>query len=337
MIKSSNLDYAAIYVKKGKNGFYLSKEKNSINLNNISKKEVIIKVSHSTINYKDILICNGNPGLVRKYPHIPGIDFAGIVLKSHSKKFKKGDKVFVVAKPFGINNLGSFREIIKLEDKYLEKLPKGINLKNSMIFGTAGFTAALCVIKMMKEIDQNNKNKKILVTGATGGVGSMIILLLSKLGFNITALTSKKNQNNYLKKIGVKEIIYHRDYFKKAVLHLLSPKYKVIIDNIGGEALSIGTKELEPNGIYFSIGNVISNQINNFNLMPFILRGIKLIGVNAENSIKSDKKLIWNLLASLSKDKRLKHVYNTIKFNEIIKNISKIKRNKNIGKILIEV
>ena len=167
-----NQKFKALFISKKKKKYSLSFK--NLKINSLENNELLIKLNFTTINFKDILVSNGNPGLVRKYPHIPGIDAAGKVHISNSKHFKKGDRVFIVAQPFGINTNGSFSEYLKVDQKYVEKLPKNLTLKDTMIFGTAGFTAIYSILKIIKQ-KIYKKNKTVLVSGATGGVGSIAI------------------------------------------------------------------------------------------------------------------------------------------------------------------
>ena len=271
-------NFKALFIKKDKKKFklYLGKK----NIDNLNKNEVIIKVLYSSLNYKDILICSGNPGLVRKYPHTPGLDASGIIIKSNSKKFKVGDKVMVVAQPLGVNSDGGFSQYIKVPYNWVEKIPKNFSIKKSMIFGTAGFTAVLAIFTLLKK--ELKKDKPILVSGATGGVGVFSIYMLKKLGFSVVAV-STKNKVHFLKKIGASEVIDFKEFCKNPNLPMLKMKYSAIIDNIGGDIIRLGSKQLNKNGKILSIGMVSGENIN-ISLMPFILRGIELIGINAEDT-----------------------------------------------------
>tara|TARA_B100001057_G_scaffold499871_1_gene612244 strand:- start:74 stop:1069 length:996 start_codon:yes stop_codon:yes gene_type:complete len=331
MYKNLSLNFKALFVKKEKKKFILSLGRK--NINHINKNEVLIKVLFSSLNYKDILICLGNPGLIRKYPHIPGIDASGIVIKSGSKKFKMGDKVMVVAQPLGVRSNGGFSQFIKVPFNWVEKIPKNFSIKKSMIFGTAGFTATLAVMTLLKK--KIKKDKPILVSGATGGVGVFSIYMLTKLGFSVVAV-STKNKDNFLKKLGAKEVISLKEFCKNPNLPLLKIKYAAIIDNIGGDIIRLGSKQLDNNGKILSIGMASGENIN-IGLMPFILRGIELIGINSENTDTKLRKKIWKNITKFSNDNKLNHIFKECGLSEISNVIKKIKLNKNVGRYIVKL
>lgn len=316
--------------KKSREKFILSVKKNFFD--KISKDEIVIKVSYSSLNYKDYLICNGNPGLVRKFPHVPGIDAAGKVYISNTKKFKFGDKVMIIAKPMGIETMGGFTEYLKVPSKWVEKIPKNLSEKESMIFGTAGFTAAKIVLNIK---NKSKKKNPILISGASGGVGLFSIILLSKYGFNLTAIT-KKNKSKFLKKIGISNIIPYDQFIRKSSLPMLKTKYSNMIDNTGGVTISEGIKQIENKGEVFLIGNSVSN-FSEINVLPFILREIKLIGINAENTNYVIRKKIWKMLLSISKDKRINLIYKQCNLRQVKSVMKKFKSNTKLGRYLVKI
>jgi acrylyl-CoA reductase (NADPH) len=307
----------------------------NINLENLNKDEVIIKVLYSCFNFKDILMAKGNPGLVRNYPHVPGIDCTGKVYYSNSKKFKKGDNVMVIARPTGINSFGTMSNYFVCPSKWIEKIPFKMNMKTPIIFGTAGFTAMLAVQNII-----NNKVKKnfpILVTGASGGVGLMSIFFLNNLGYKIIASTTGVKKNlNLLKKIGVTSVIDHKQFNKSIDLPILKMKYSAIIDNVGGDVVSFGSRELIQNGILISVGNVHSNY-SKINILPFILRGVKLIGINSESVSSALRKKIWKSIYKNTKNKKLNLLYRKYDFNMVIKIFSKMLKNNYRGRVIFKI
>lgn len=323
-------NFKALFVKKEKEKFrlYLGKK----NFNSLKKNEVLIKVLYSSLNYKDILVCSGNAGLVRKYPHTPGIDASGVIVKSRSKKFKFGDKVMVVAQPLGVNSDGGFSQYIKVPSHWVEKTPRNFSLKKSMIFGTAGFTATLAVITLLNK--KIKKDKPVLVSGATGGVGVFSIYILAKLGFSVVAI-STKNKDKFLKKLGALEVLNFKEFCKNLNLPLLKIKYSAIIDNVGGDIIRLGSKQLDKNGKILSIGMASGENIN-ISLMPFILRGIELIGINSEGTDAEMRKKIWKNIIKFSNKNRLNHLVRECSLNEVPNIIKKIKLNKNVGRYVIK-
>ncbi len=325
----------ALLIERDKKKNSYSSDIKKIYFTNIKKNELLIKVNYSSLNFKDLMVVNGNPGLVRNYPHVPGIDAAGIVIKSYNNKFKIGDKVVVVGKPFGIMTNGGFSEIIKAPVKWVEKTPGNISLKKAMIFGTAGFTALLAVLNILKKKSKNLK-KPVLISGASGGVGTVSIVALSILGFNVWACTSNKKNTEFLKQLGASKVIQLKEFKKKHNMPLLNKKFSAIVDNIGGDVFSYGLKELDQNGEFFSIGNISGENIN-LNILPFILRGVKVTGINTENISSKDRKKIWKLISIIEKKKKIKKIYKVYKFKNIKKILNKAHSNKIKGRVVIKI
>ena len=322
------IKYSSLKIEKNKK----NKITNKINSNNLLRKEdvkknfVVIKVDYANLNYKDFLMSKGHTGLIKKFPHTPGIDACGTVYYSNSKKFKEGEKVFVIAQPLGVDSNGSFSEYITIPDHWIEKLPKGLTSKEIMMIGTSGFTAIKAFNKTLKTI-LKYKKKPVLVTGATGNVGMIIIFLLINIGINIEAITSKTENNIILKKMGVKKIHTLKNFLKIPNFALLNEKYSVIFENLGGEVISICLKYLIKKGILISIGNILGNG-SNINILPLILREVSILSVNAELTNLRERKKIMNSFKSLKLKKKL------IKKTKVInlKEVSKIMNLKNYNK-----
>ena len=287
------------------------------NIPKLNIGEVLIKSSYSSINFKDLLVLNGNPGLVKHFPHTPGIDVSGTIILSKSKKFKIGQKVVVIARPMGINNAGGFQEYVKVKENWVNILPKGMSLKKSMVIGTAGFTAMFTALKIKRN---NAKKKPILITGASGGVGMISIIILKSWGYKIVACIRNRIFYDQIKKIGADEVINHKDLINNPNLPLLKEKYSAIIDNIGGNALQSAYRQVEKKGNVYLIGNA-SGEITKLYLLPFILRGIKLIGINAEMLEETDRRKIFINLVNLSKNSKLNYIYEQKKLNFLLNKI----------------
>lgn len=298
---------------------------NILFIDKIQKGFVVIKVHYSNLNYKDFLMSKPNNGLIKRYPHTPGIDASGTIYYSFSNKFSKGEKVYVIAKPLGVEMEGSFSQFITVPDNWVKKLPKDFNLKEIMMVGTSGFTAAKAIIKSEKAIVTNNK-KPVLVAGGTSNVGMIIIFLLSNLGIKIESISSKNN-HKILKSFGV-EKTYSVDYFKRFPdFNLLNEKYSVIFDNLGGDLISVYSKILIKKGLLISIGNILGNTTN-LNILPFLLREISILGVNTECSNNKER----NFFLEKFKSKKLrKNLLNRTKILNL-KKVSKILSKKNLKK-----
>jgi len=300
------IKYSFLKIEKNKN----NKITNKISSNNLLRKKdvrknfVVIKVDYANLNYKDFLMTRGHTGLIKKFPHTPGIDASGTIYYSNSKKFKKNEKVFVIAHPLGVYSNGSFSEYIIVPDLWVEKLPKNLTSKEIMMFGTSGFTAVKALNKALKTI-LKYKKKPVLVTGATGNVGMIIIFLLTNIGINIEAITSKTKNIIILKKMGVKKIYTLKNFLKVPNFPLLNEKYSVIFENLGGEVLSICLKYLIKKGALISIGNILGDT-SNINILPLILRETSMLSVNAELTNSYERKKILNSFKSLKLKNKLK-------------------------------
>jgi putative YhdH/YhfP family quinone oxidoreductase len=305
---------------------------NTITKNKILRKEdvkknfVVIKVKFANLNYKDFLISQGHSGLVKKFPHTPGIDASGTIYFSNSNKFRKNDKVYVIAHPLGVETDGSFSEYIIIPDRWVEKLPKNLTSKEVMMIGTSGLTAVKALKKTFKTIIRN-KNKPVLVTGAMGNVGMFLIFLLTNIGANIEAVTSKTKNNIILKKMGVKKIHVLKNFIQASNFALLNEKYSTIFENLGGDAISVSLKYLIKKGVLVSIGNVLGNN-SNINILPLILREVNILSVNAECTSAYERKNILKEFKSIKLKKQL------LKKTKIInlKQVSKLFKLKNYNK-----
>ncbi|HAZ5025791.1 TPA: acryloyl-CoA reductase, partial [Staphylococcus aureus] len=260
----------------------------------LSKGDVLVKVVYSSINYKDMLALQYNGGVIRDYPMIPGIDFAGIVESSSNDKFKEGDNVLVTGYDVGVTHTGGFSEYAQVPGEWIVPIPQEMSIKESMVYGTAGFTAALSIFELEKYGMNIKSQPEILVSGATGGVGSVAIQILRKIGYeNITAIVRKEKQIEIAKKLGVKQVIIIEDDNKP----LKKGIFDYFLDTVGNNVTLYGLKRLNYQGVATVCGNVAGNSLN-ANILPFILRGIKLIGIDSvyvDHNIRED---IWSKLAN---------------------------------------
>jgi acrylyl-CoA reductase (NADPH) len=303
-------------------------------IDELHKGDVLIKVKYSSLNYKDALSAAGNKGVTRKYPHTPGIDAAGVVEESSSNQFKKGDKVIVTGYDLGMNTLGGFAEYIRVPAEWIVKLPEGLSLKESMMLGTAGFTAGLSVYKLEKTgID---KSGEIIVTGATGGVGSLAVILLSRLGYNVVASTRKKDKEGYLKKLGAKLIIDSNELDDKSGKPLLSRRWKGAVDTVGGNILSNILRSLDYGCSVASCGNTLSPELN-MTVYPFILRGVNILGINSAETKMDLRKIIWQKLSQEWKIDLLNEITTECSLKELDAKIDLILDGKITGRILVNL
>ena len=297
--------------------------------------EVVIEVTYSSLNYKDALSSIGNPGVTRKFPHITGIDVAGTVYESTSPIFKVGEKVLVTGYDMGMNTDGGHAQYVKVPASWVARIPDSITDKEIMIFGTAGLTAALSVNELI-EHEIIPESGDILVTGATGGVGSIAISILRKLGYNITAISGKKERVDFLKDIGANEVIFREDFEKQSNKPLLSEKYAGVIDTVGGTILANALKQVKYDGVVTSCGLTSSYELNT-NVFPFILRGVRLIGIDSVECKLEKKQACWEKLASRWKINTLDTIVNEISLKEIKTAYEHLLSGKAVGRYVVKI
>lgn len=296
--------------------------------------DVLVKVMYSSLNYKDALSITGNKGVTKKYPHTPGIDAAGIVEYSDSDLYQVGDEVIVTGYDLGMNTPGGFGQYIRVPAEWVVKLPVGLTLKESMIIGTAGFTAGISVSRLTDLVKPTDGN--IIVTGATGGVGSMAVALLSMLGYQVVAVSGKQDEFPYIQSLGASEIISRADFQEVDKRPILSSKFAGGIDTVGGPILENIIKSLQPLGAVTTCGSVSSTQLN-LTVFPFILRGITLIGISAQNYPTALRQILWNKMASDWKLNNLEDLCTEISMEEILPNIDLILQGKLKGRTIVKM
>lgn len=264
-------------------------------LNDLPAGELIIEVKYSSLNYKDALSATGNKGVTRKYPHTPGIDAAGVVADSTTKLFAAGDQVTVTGFDLGMNTSGGFGQYISVPALWATKLPQGLTLKESMSYGTAGLTAALCIIRLMAS-GLSKDAGEVLVTGATGGVGSVAVAILAKLDFTVVAATGKSSEHDFLTGLGAKAIISREEANDTSGRPLQKPRWAGVVDTVGGNILATALKTTKHAGLVAACGNAMSHELN-VNVFPFILRGVSLLGVDSVEIPMRARQMAWNKLA----------------------------------------
>jgi acrylyl-CoA reductase (NADPH) len=264
-------------------------------LNDLPAGELIIEVKYSSLNYKDALSATGNKGVTRKYPHTPGIDAAGVIVDSTTKMFSVGDQVTVTGFDLGMNTSGGFGQYISVPALWAVNLPKGLSLKESMGYGTAGLTAALCIIRLMAS-GLSKDSGEVLVTGATGGVGSVAVAILAKLGFNVVAATGKASEHDFLTALGAKSIISREEANDTSGRPLQKGRWAGVVDTVGGNILATALKTAKYGGLVTACGNAMSADLN-VSVFPFILRGVSLLGVDSVEIPMRARQMAWQKLA----------------------------------------
>ncbi|MDD2895082.1 MAG: YhdH/YhfP family quinone oxidoreductase [Aliarcobacter sp.] len=299
------------------------------------ENEVVIKVTYSSLNYKDALSSIGNPGVTRKFPHVTGIDVSGTVFESTSPIFKVGERVLVTGYDMGMNSNGGHAQYVKVPAAWVARIPDSISDKEIMTFGTAGLTAALSVNELI-ENGIKPESGDILVTGATGGVGSIAIAILSKLGYNIIAISGKSERIDFLKKIGANEVILREVFEEESNKPILSEKYAGVIDTVGGKILANALKEVKYDGVVTCCG-LTSSSLLDTNVFPFILRGVRLIGIDSVECKLEKKQAAWEKLASRWKINSLNTIINEITLDEIKTAYEHLLSGKAVGRYVVKI
>ncbi len=324
--------YQALVVSE-REGKYIQEVK-ELNTSDLPKGNVLIQVHYSSLNYKDALSAIGNKGVTKNYPHTPGIDASGIVVESDNEQIGVGEKVIVSGYDLGMNTPGGYGQYIRVPAEWVVKLPENLSLKEAMIIGTAGFTAGISITRL-SELVKPEKGK-IIVSGATGGVGSVALSILSKLGYETVAVSGKEAEYLFLESLGAKEIISRNEFLALDKKPILSSKYAGGVDTVGGPILENILKSLLPLGAVTTCGSVASTELN-ISVFPFILRGISLIGISAQNYPTDLRAKLWQKLADEWKPDNLMTIYNEITLNELPEAIGKILKGELKGRTLVKV
>ena len=310
---------------------------NELDVSFLDQGDVLVKVDFSDLNYKDALILNDGGKLVRDFPRIPGIDFSGKVLESNTDEFKKDDDVIVTGCRVGEIYHGGYSQLAKVKKEFLVKKPKNLSTKESMIIGTAGFTALLCAfaVNAREEILLGEKVNDVLVTGATGGVGTIAVMALSKLGYNVTAVTGKVDQAELLKKLGAKNVV-NRSEFEGETKLLGKAMWDGVVDTVGGNVLAHAISQTKHSGIVAACGNAGGIKLNT-NVMPFILRGVKLWGIDSIQVSMKRREFIWSQVDRLVDFKVLEEIVQIISMEELMNIFPKMLKGQTSGRIVIDV
>ena len=296
---------------------------------------VLVKIDYSSLNYKDAMILNNGGKIVRNFPFVPGIDFSGTVVESEDEKFKKDDRIILTGFRVGEAFFGGFSQYAKVNSNFLIKAPTSITNFQSMMLGTAGFTALLCAfaVKAKEELLMGEKVKDVLVTGATGGVGSIAVMVLSKMGYDVHAVTGKKDKSDYLKSLGAKNIIDRKEFEGESKL-LEKGVWDGVVDTVGGVALTKIFTQIKPGGIVAACGNAGGIKINT-TVMPFIIRGIKLWGIDSSGSSIKRREFIWNEATKLVDFDKLKSITKELSFTELLETYPKMLKGEFFGRAVV--
>jgi len=327
-----NLKFKAMEVREEESGFKSKIVEKRIG--NLPKGEVIIRVKYSSLNYKDALSASGNRGVTKKYPHIPGIDAAGEVLYSESEALKKGDKVIVTGYDLGMNTPGGYGQYISVPADWVVKLPEDLTLRESMMYGTAGFTAALSVYYLKERVNQ--KDGDVLVTGGTGGVAGIAIRILSKIGYRVVTSTGKLEKSKDLKSLGAYEVIHRKELDSENKKPLLKGVWSGVVDTVGGNTLSTALRSVKMGGAVTSCGNVAGHEFY-ASVYPFILRGITLYGVNSAETPMKKRLKIWEFLSGEWKLENLDVNVEEVKLEELRDRIDDMLKGRLVDRVIVNM
>ncbi|MGK0256153.1 MAG: acrylyl-CoA reductase (NADPH) [Arcobacteraceae bacterium] len=324
----------AYIVKKSEDG-KISAGIEELSIPPIGENEVLIKTTFSSLNFKDALSSVGNPGVTRKFPHVTGIDVAGVVEQSTDDAFKVGDEVIVTGYDMGMNSDGGHQSYVKVPSAWVIKKPLNITDKEIMTYGTAGLTAGLSVNELLNN-GVTPESGEILVTGATGGVGSIAVSILSKLGFEVVAISGKEEKIPFLKDLGAKEVILRKDFDVENKKPMVRERFAGVIDTVGGNILAEALKTIKYDGVATCCGLNSSFELHT-NVFPFILRGVRLIGIDSVEC-KIEKKLaVWEKLANEFKIDTLESLTTQIELKDLSEAYKKLLDGKAVGRFLVKI
>lgn len=327
-------EYKALVVREiDKNNFQKSIE--TVSRDFLPENELLIKVAYAGLNYKDALSASGNRGVTKSYPHTPGVDASGMVEESSHPDFPVGMEVIVTSYDLGMNTKGGFAEYISVPPAWVVPLPKNLTLKEAMIIGTAGFTAALALYKM--EVNgQEPLNGEVVVTGASGGVGSMAVAILHKAGYRVIASSGKQEHYGWLKSLGAKRCVNREEVNDNSGRPLLSPAWAGAIDTVGGNTLATLLKRCQRNGNVATCGLVGSPELE-ITVFPFILNGVNLLGVDSAETSREIRFELWQKLANELKPENISEMGQVVSLNEIPAYMDDILAGETFGRVIADM
>ena len=328
-------NFKALVINQSENNF--TREIKTLEKKFLKHGDVLVKVDYSGLNYKDALILKNGGKLVKEFPHIPGIDFSGTVAESKNNSFKTGDAVILTGWRVGEIFYGGYSQYAKVNADFLVKKPNSLTTKQTMMLGTAGFTALMCsfAIKAREELLLGEKVNEVIVSGASGGVGSIAVMVLNKLGYNVTAVTSKTDNIEYLKSIGAKKIINTKELDKESK-PLEKGLWDGAVDTVGGNILANILAQTKNSGIVAACG-LASNIKLDTTVMPFIIRGVKLWGINSVNTSKKRREFIWNEAANLIDFEKLSKSIKEIGLEDLLDVFPKMLKGQTSGRYIVDV
>ena len=306
-----------------------------LSLDDLDPGEVVIQTHYSSVNYKDALAATGAGKVIRRFPCVGGIDVSGVVESSADARFKAGDEVLITGYDLGVARDGGYAEFVRVPADWVVPLPAGLSLFDAMALGTAGFTAALAIHRL-EQNDLSPDKGKVIVTGATGGVGSLAINMLSRLGYHVVATTGKDSEHEFLKSIGANEILPRNSIDLTSKRPLEKPLWAGALDSVGGDTLAWLARTMQLDGAIASFGNAAGVELHT-TVFPFILRGVKLLGVDSAATLMPLRKQMWQRLAGDLKPQALAQIAYSVPFSKLPDVFPKLLRSEIRGRTVIEI
>ena len=326
--------FKAMVVTEAENDRFV-REIEDRHFDDLPEGDVLVNVEYSSLNYKDVLSATGNRGVTKNYPHTPGIDAAGRVVESLSKDFKAGDAVIVTSYDLGMNTSGGFGQYIRVPAEWVVKRPENLSARESMIFGTAGFTAALSVFRLV-DYGITPDMGRVLVSGATGGVGSIAVSILTRAGYEVTAVNGVVDEKDFLLEIGAKDVISIEAAIDSSGRTMLKGLWAGGIDTVGGEMLATTIKSTKDGGAVTCCGNVGSHDLP-LNVYPFILRGVTLMGIDSQNCPMPMRLKVWHKIADEWKLEHLELLTTEVPLEGLNQRIDLILQRKHKGRTIVKL
>jgi len=306
-----------------------------LTLDELDPGDVVIRAAYSSVNYKDALAATGAGKIIRRFPCVGGIDVAGIVESSQDARFKPGDEVLVTGYEMGVAHDGGFAGLVRVPADWVVHLPAGLSMHDAMVFGTAGFTAALSIYRLQQN-DVKPENGKVVVTGATGGVASLAISMLKRLGYHVVAITGKDHEHEYLKSLGADEIMPRSAMDLSSTRALERAQWAAALDSVGGATLAWLTRTMQQNGVIASFGNAGGVELNT-TVLPFILRGVRLIGIDSAATAMPLRQGIWRRLANEWRPQQLDKLAHTVDFEQLPQVFPKMLGGESHGRTVVKI
>ena len=306
-----------------------------LTLSELDPGEVVIRAAYSSVNYKDALAASGAGKIIRRFPCIGGIDVAGVVVSSQDARFSPGDNVLVTGYEMGVAHDGGFAELVRVPADWVVRLPLGLSLHDAMALGTAGFTAGLSLYRLQQN-DVKPDNGKVVVTGATGGVASLAISMLKRLRYQVVAITGKDSEHEYLQSLGADEILPRSAIDLSSTRPLERAQWAAALDSVGGATLAWLTRSMQQNGVIASFGNAGGVELNT-TVLPFILRGVRLIGIDSAATAMPLRQEIWHKLANEWRPPQLDKLAHTVAFEQLPEVFPKLLNGTSRGRTVIKI